>query len=87
MERLEPNQKDFLTWEFGVFFHFGIRSFYPGHRDWDNREMPPEGFFPDAYDPEQWVRPPLTGRRQRPGRPPMRSTRAIRGHLCRSSTA
>lgn len=56
MERPEPNQKDFLTWEFGVFFHFGIRSFYPGHRDWDNREMPPEGFFPDAYDPEQWVR-------------------------------
>lgn len=29
--KLKPTkgQLDFLNWEFGVFFHFGIRSFYP----------------------------------------------------------
>ena len=31
---------EFLDWEFGVFFHFGIRSFFPGHKDWDGKEMP-----------------------------------------------
>jgi alpha-L-fucosidase len=40
-------QIDYLDWEFGVFFHFGIRSFYPGHKDWDGIEMPAEGFNPD----------------------------------------
>ena len=39
-------QLEFLNWEFGVFFHFGIRSFYPGHKDWDGIEMPAEGFMP-----------------------------------------
>ena len=39
-------QLDYLTWEFGVFFHFGIRSFYPGHRDWDGVEMPNENEMP-----------------------------------------
>ena len=33
-------QQEFLDWEFGVFFHFGIRTFYEGHRDWDGKEMP-----------------------------------------------
>ena len=39
--RLLPTKKqlDFLDWEFGIFFHFGIRSFYPGHKDWDGIEM------------------------------------------------
>ena len=46
---------DFLSWEFGVFFHFGIRSFYPGRRDWDGREMPMSGFAPSALDCEQWI--------------------------------
>ena len=48
-------QLDFLDWEFGVFFHFGIRSFYPGHRDWDGVEMPAEGFDPQSLDCEQWI--------------------------------
>ena len=48
-------QLEFLNWEFGVFFHFGIRSFYPGHKDWDGIEMPAEGFMPTALDCEQWV--------------------------------
>ena len=33
-------QLDFLSWERGVFFHFGIRTFYEGHRDWDGKIMP-----------------------------------------------
>ncbi len=49
-------QVEFLDWEYGMFFHFGIRSFYPGHVDWDNKEMPPEKFNPTQLDCEQWVR-------------------------------
>ena len=49
-------QLEFLSWEFGIFFHFGIRSFYPGHKDWDGQEMPAEGFDPTMLDCEQWVR-------------------------------
>lgn len=52
----QKRQLDYLNWEFGVFFHFGIRSFYPGHHDWDGIEMPAEGFHPDALDCENWVR-------------------------------
>ena len=48
-------QLEFLDWEFGVFFHFGIRSFYPGHRDWDGVEMPAEGFLPEKLDCDQWI--------------------------------
>ena len=48
-------QIDYLDWEFGVFFHFGIRSFYPGHKDWDGIEMPAQGFDPDSLDCEQWI--------------------------------
>ena len=47
---------EFLDWEFGTFFHFGIRSFYPGHVDWDGKEMPAEGFNPTELDCEQWIR-------------------------------
>ncbi|MBQ8419852.1 MAG: alpha-L-fucosidase [Clostridia bacterium] len=49
-------QVAFLDWEFGVFFHFGIRSFFPGHRDWDGIEMPAERFDPKELDCEQWIR-------------------------------
>ena len=49
-------QLDFLSWEFGAFFHFGIRSFYPGHKDWDGIEMPAEGFDPAELDCEQWIK-------------------------------
>ena len=48
-------QIDFLNWEFGVFFHFGIRSFFPGHRDWDGVAMPAEAFDPKELDCEQWI--------------------------------
>jgi len=51
-----PKQLEFLSWEFGVFFHFGIRSFYPGHEDWDGKTMPPAGFNPPSLDCGQWCR-------------------------------
>jgi alpha-L-fucosidase len=28
-----PRQLEFQDWEMGLFLHFGIRSFYEGHRD------------------------------------------------------
>ena len=49
-------QVEFLDWEYGMFFHFGIRPFYPGHVDWDNEDMPPEKFNPTQLDCEQWIR-------------------------------
>ena len=49
-------QLEFLSWEFGVFFHFGIRSFYPGHEDWDGKPMPPGGFDPPDLNCDQWCR-------------------------------
>ena len=56
--KLKPQQKqlDFLDWEFGVFFHFGIRSFYPGHRDWDKKEMPISAFDPKELDCRSWAK-------------------------------
>ena len=47
---------EFLDWEFGVFFHFGIRSFFPGHKDWDGKEMPMQAFNPTELDCESWVK-------------------------------
>ena len=57
-EALRPSEKQlrFMDWEFGAFFHFGIRSFFPGHTDWDNRPMPAEVFDPDQLDCGQWIR-------------------------------
>lgn len=56
--KVKPNKKqlEFLKWEFGVFFHFGIRTFYEGHRDWDMRVMKEEGFNPSELDCRQWIR-------------------------------
>lgn len=54
--RPTDGQLAFLDWEFGAFFHFGIRSFFMGHKDWDNRPMPAEAFNPDQLDCEQWIR-------------------------------
>lgn len=54
--RPSRRQMDFLDWEFGVFFHFGIRSFYPGHRDWDDKPMDAAAFDPDALDCDDWIR-------------------------------
>lgn len=55
--KLKPTKQQlkFLDWEFGMFFHFGIRSFYPGHHDWDGIEMPADKFNPTELDCEEWV--------------------------------
>jgi alpha-L-fucosidase len=52
----EPRQLAFLDWEMGAFFHFGIRTFYEGHKDWDHRPMPAAGFLPTDLDCGQWMR-------------------------------
>ena len=49
-------QLRFLDWEVGMFFHFGIRSFYPGHTDWDGREMDARAFNPTELDVHAWLR-------------------------------
>ncbi len=56
--RIKPSckQLDFLDWEMGMFFHFGIRSFFPGHADWDGKPMPASAFNPSRLDCKQWAR-------------------------------
>ena len=54
--KYKKEQLDFLNWEFGVFFHFGIRTFYEGHKDWDMKAMPLDGFNPSGLDCGQWMR-------------------------------
>lgn len=54
-DRINKLKSDFLNMEFGVFFHFGIRTFYEGHVDWDGLPMPIEGFNPTELDCEDWI--------------------------------
>ena len=56
MANIKPEQLDFLRWEFGVFFHFGIRTFYEGHADWDGKPMSPDAFDPKELDCDEWLR-------------------------------
>ena len=58
MSKIKPSQRqlEFMDWEFGVFFHFGIRTFYEGHRDWDGKTMDLSGFAPSSLDCENWIR-------------------------------
>lgn len=48
-------QLEFQDWEFGLFIHFGIRTFYEGHIDWDGIYMPPDAFNPENLDCGQWI--------------------------------
>lgn len=50
-----PRQLEYQDWEMGVFFHFGIRSFYEGHRDWDGKPMPADGFRPACLNCDNWI--------------------------------
>lgn len=54
---LQPTQQllSFMDWEIGAFFHFGIRSFFPGHEDWDGKPMPASAFNPKELDCDQWL--------------------------------
>lgn len=49
-------QLEYQGWEFGLFLHFGLRTFYEGYRDWDERRMSPATFNPSGLDCDQWVR-------------------------------
>ncbi len=45
-----------LAWQeagFGVFFHFGINTFYG--REWSDGTLDPRAFAPEEFDAEQWV--------------------------------
>lgn len=55
---MKPSAKQlkFMNWEFGMFFHFGIRTFNHGHRDWDNIDMDVKSFNPSSLDCEQWIK-------------------------------
>ncbi len=53
--KIKKQQLDFLDWELGAFFHFGIRTFYEGHEDWDLAEMDASAFNPKELDCENWI--------------------------------
>lgn len=53
---MKKEQLEFLDWEFGVFFHFGIRTFNEGHKDWDMMPMELESFNPTDLDCDEWLR-------------------------------
>ncbi len=57
MPALKPTsrQLEYQDWEFGLFLHFGIRTFYEGHRDWDGKQMDPAAFAPSQLDCQQWA--------------------------------
>lgn len=49
-------QLAYQNWEFGLFLHFGLRTFYEGYIDFDERPMNPAAFNPLQLDCEQWIR-------------------------------
>jgi alpha-L-fucosidase len=49
-------QLEYQGWEFGMFLHFGLRTFYEGYVDFDKRPMSPAEFNPVQLDCEQWIR-------------------------------
>ena len=55
MVSMKKEQLEFLNWEFGAFFHFGIRSFNEGHKDWDMKPMELSSFNPTEFDCEEWI--------------------------------
>ncbi len=44
-----------------MFFHFGVRTFYEGHTDWDGAPMDAAAFAPDGLDCGQWIRTAAAG--------------------------
>jgi alpha-L-fucosidase len=53
---IKKEQLEFLDWEFGVFFHFGIRTFNEGHKDWDMKSMDISTFNLTSLDCEDWIK-------------------------------
>ena len=50
-----PRQTEYQDWELGLFLHFGIRTFYEGWKDMDDRPMTADRFAPTDLDCEQWA--------------------------------
>jgi alpha-L-fucosidase len=46
-------QLNFQEWEFGMFCHFGINTFYA--KEWSDGTLDPRGFAPTHLDARQWV--------------------------------
>jgi len=55
MTNRKKEQLEFLNWEWGVFFHFGIRTFNEGHVDWDMQPMALSSFNPTDFDCDEWI--------------------------------
>ncbi len=53
--KIKPKQLEFMDWEMGVFFHFGIRTYYEEVQDWDVVDMDPARFAPTELDCDQWI--------------------------------
>ncbi len=49
-------QLEYQNWEFGMFLHFGIRTFYDYTNDFGNAKMDPARFNPSELDCENWVK-------------------------------
>lgn len=56
MVKPAKNQIMFQELELGMFFHFGIRTFNEGHKDWDRIAMDVNSFNPTDLDCDQWIR-------------------------------
>ncbi len=56
MVKPTKKQLEFLDWEMGVFFHFGMRTFNEGHKDWDGKPMAVESFNPTELDCDNWMK-------------------------------
>ena len=48
-------QLEYADWELGFMMHFGIRTSYEGHVDWDGKPMDPAAFNPTQLDCRQWI--------------------------------
>ncbi len=48
-------QLQFMNDEFGIFFHFGLRTFNEINRDWDMLPMDVHTFQPSALNCDQWM--------------------------------
>ena len=56
MRSIKKEQLEFLDWEWGVLFHFGIRTFNEGHTDWDMQPMELSSFHPTDLDCDEWIK-------------------------------
>ena len=49
-------QIEYQDWELGLFLHFGLRSFHEGYKDFDERKMKLESFYPTELDCRNWAK-------------------------------